>query len=382
MKNISATVYSKNCSVIYFKEIFMKKFILTLTMFVCGTMLFAAPQIGSSRDIKFNYRAVGSAAWKKFYVVSVIYPQVPFSVQTGVVLSDLKKSYKDKNVEFFALVPTAPETLKAFADSHPEFDFTLISDVDLKYMRSLLGRKQESFFQICIFNNAGKLLWSGEAVDLDMMLKRITGNRYSEREEVRISALTNSLQAALRSGNARLIGEAADEILRLRPEQISAVNAKAYSLELVGDIAGLEKFYRERIKRNPEEKGSYFTLINAACRIRVLNNTASEIAEEFIKKFPDDISNVNAVMWSLLNDLPYDANALKVVLKWEKLLSAVPEKSATPQILMTRSLLASRCGKIAEAVKLCEKALNKANSQEAKAFPEQFLKYLKTIPAK
>lgn len=360
----------------------MSKFILVLFGFICGTMLFSAPQIGRTRDIKFDYRAIGSASWDKICVVSVIYPQVPFSVQTGVVLTDLKQQYKDKNVEFFALVPIAPDSLKVFAGKHPEFDLTLISDTDLKYMRRLLGGKQESFFQNCIFNNAGKLLWSGEAVDLPMMLKRITGKQYSEREEVRMSALTSSLQAALRSGNAKLIGEAADEILRLRPEQISAVNAKAYSLELAGDIAGLEKFYRDRIKRYPAEKGNYFTLINAACRIRVMNNIAPEIADIFITRFPDDVNNVNAVLWSLLNDLPYNANALKIVLKWEKLLSAVPEKSATAPLLITRALIASRCGKIAEAIKLCEKAVSKAATAESKVFPLQFLEYLKTIPQK
>lgn len=358
----------------------MNKFVLTLFVILCGTMLFAAPQIGSSRDIKFNYRATGSAAWEKTYVISVIYPQVPYSVRAGAILTSLKNQYKDKNAEFFALLPVKQETLEKFAADHPEFDFTLVSDVDLKFMRRLLGGKQQSFFQTSIFNNAGKLLWSGETVDLPMMLKRITGKQYSEREEVRISVLTGGLQAALRSGNAKLISEAADEILRLRPEQISAVNAKAYSLELAGDIAGLEKFYRERIKRYPEEKGNYFTLINAACRIRQLNRIAPEIADDFIKKFPGDIENVNSVLWSLLNDLPYSAGALQVALKWEKLLKNIPEDQESAPVLITRSLLASRCGKIAEAIRFCEKAVKKTKTKTSGEFPQQFLDYLKTIP--
>ena len=360
----------------------MKKFILTLTMFVCGIMLAAAPQIGRTRDIKFNYRAIGSSAWEKIFVISVIYPQVDYSVRAGAILTSLKNQYKEQNAEFFALLPVKPENLEKFAAIHSEFDFTLISDVDLKYMQKLLGGKQTTFFQTSIFNNAGKLLWSGETVDLPMMLKRIINKQYSEREEAQFAVLTSSLQAALRSGSAKVISDAADEILRRRPEQISAVNAKAYSLELAGDIAGLEKFYRERIRRYPEEKANYFTLINTACRINVLNNTAPEIADEFIKKFPADIANVNAVMWSLLNGLPYSAAALKVVLKWEKLLAQLPEKEETAQILMTRSLLASRCGKIAQAIKFCEKAISVSAFEEAKVFPKQFLEYLQAIPQK
>ena len=358
----------------------MNRFILCAVMLLCGFALSAKPVIGSTSDIKFNYRATGSAAWEKIYVIAVIYPQMPFSVRTGELLSDLKQQYKDKNVEFFALLPVADTKLKSFAGNHSEFDITLASDVDLKFLRKLLGRNQESFFQTNIFNYAGKLLWSGEPVDLDMMLKRITNQQYSEREEVRFSALTNSMQAALRSGNAKLIGEAADEILRLRPEQISAVNAKAYSLELSGNISGLAKFYQERIKRFPEEKGSYFTLINAACRLPQLNSLASETADGFISKFSGDINNVNAVLWTLLNQLPYDANSFKTALKWEKLLADTPEKSVTAPILITRALIASRCGKIAEAIRLCKLAVAKAANAEAAAFPKRFLEYLQTIP--
>ncbi len=366
----------------FFKGNSMKKFILTLFLLTGITATFAAPHIGRTRDIKFNYRARGSAAWEKTFVVSVIYPQAPFSVQAGAILTTLKKQYKDKNTEFFALLPVKAESLEKFASAHPEFDFTLISDIDLKYLRKLLGRKQTSFFQTSIFNNAGKLLWSGEAVDLPMMLKRVLNKQYSEREEIQIAALTSSLQAALRSGNAKVISDAADEILRVRPEQLSAVNAKAYSLELAGDIDGLEKFYRERITRYPEEKANYFAFINTACRIDVLNDIAPEIANKFIQKFPSDINNVNAVMWNLLNKLPYNPQALKVVLKWEKLLRAVPENALTAPILMTGSLLASRCGRIAEAIKLCERAISKSATAQAKEFPVQFLEYLKAIPQK
>ena len=109
----------------------MNKFVLTLFVILCGAMLFAAPQIGRTRDIKFNYRAMGSAAWEITYVISVIYPQVPYSVRAGAILTSLKNQYKDKNAEFFALLPVKPETLEKFAANHPEFDFTLISDVDL-----------------------------------------------------------------------------------------------------------------------------------------------------------------------------------------------------------------------------------------------------------
>ncbi len=355
----------------------MNKFILTLLIGCCGTVLWSAPQIGRTADIRFDYRATGNAAWEKLHVIAVIYPQMPFSVQAGAILTELQKQYKN-NVEFFVLLPVNTERVRKFAATHPEFDFTLASDVDLKFLRKLLGRKQDSFFQTSIFNNAGKLLWSGDPADLSMMLKRINEKKYSEREEIRIAALTSSLQAALRSGNAKVIGEAADEILRLRPEQVSAVNAKAYSLELSGNIAGLEKFYRSRIKRFPDDKGNYLALLEAATRLSQLNRTAPEIAGEFIQRFPADKENINTVLWSLLNAMPYDKNVLKCAVENEKLLTQTSGLNAhtSGRMLMTRALIAYRRNRGSEALQLARQALQKTSSPGEKAFVENFIEYI------
>ena len=366
------------CNTPFFKENSMKKFILTLLL-LCGiTAAFAAPVVGKTSDIKFDYRATGSSAWQKLHVVAVIYPQMPFSVRAGAVLTALKAEYKDKNVEFFALLPVKQDKVKNFALQHPELDITLVGDVNLQFLRKLLGRKQQSFFQTSIFNHAGKLLWSGDTADLAMMLERITSGKYSEREEIRVAALTSSLQAALRSGSAKVISDAADEILQLRPEQVSAVNAKAYSLELAGNIEGLEKFYRQRMERFPENRGNYLALLQAACRIGQLNDKAPEIAGKFISKFPDDQANINAVLWSLLNNLPYSKNALQCAVRYEKYLTCDPavNPSLAGRLLMTRALIAYRRCRGAEALKLAKASRSITTSAAEKLFVEKFIEYL------
>lgn len=339
----------------------------------------AIPQICKTSDIKFNYRATGKDAWKKIYVINVVYPQLSYSVKSMEASNKLQKIYQAKKVDFFVLLPLKDAELQNFANLYNSIDLKLCADPELKELRRLLGRKTGSFSQTSIFNYAGKLLWSGDPIDLAMMLERITSGKYSEREEAMLSALTNSLQGALRSGNAKIIGEAADAVLRQRPEQLSAVNAKAYSLEISGNTKELEKFFRDRIQRFPQAKENYLMLIQAAYRLPEMSNVAPQVAGEFLKKFPEDAENINSIAWTLLTNVPFDAEAFKVVIQAEAILAAIPEVRQNSRILATRAITAHRRCDLPLAKKLTQTAVKKAADPSEKLFLEKLLQYFNTI---
>ena len=348
-------------------------------LLLSGTTICAAPRVAAdTADIKFDRNAGGSTAWKHIYAVNVIYPQLPFSIKAGGILNDLQKEYAGKKVQFFAIVPLPENLLKSFAANHPEFDFTLCADPELKTLRQMLG-SGNTINPANIFNYSGKLLWSGDSIDLPMMLKIITSGRYSERNEIRMSALSSSLQAALRSGNARLISESADKILNLRPEQLSAVNAKAYALETSGDLAALEKFFRSRIQRFPQAEENYFMLMDIAYRQAPLAALAPEIALAYIKKFPRQGENINSIAWSLLNNQPYSAEAFTAAQAAIAQLNKLPEFAQKSRVLTTRALLAYRQCNLKLAQKLAAQALQKATAPADKAMLENLLKYFAKI---
>lgn len=354
----------------------IKSAILFLSVFFLYLPLAGAPQISTER-INFQHRAIGKAAWEQIYVVSLIYPHVPHTVQSGEILTRMQQKYRKNQVNIIVLMPSTNDNISKFASDYPEFDFTVVPDPEFKYL-SRLYKRQKTFPQTGIFNNAGKLLWSGDPLDLPMMLKIIIDKKYSEREEIRISALNSGLQAALRTGNPDLIGKAADQILALRPEQLSAVNAKAYSLEIARDSEGLKKFFQDRIKRYPKAPENYFMLLEASLRIAELANTAPQTARSFIQAFPADVESINAVAWSLLNRAPFDAQAFAVVRDCCNILQKSPEK-ATGKILMTQALFAYRCCKLPEARQLAKQAAAKAVNAQEKLFIKNFSEYLNMI---
>lgn len=348
-----------------------------LILFFGCSMLQAAVRINPDNKLPFNYRANSRDAWSNIYVFAQIYPNVNYTVRSAGLLSKLQKEFRSKNVTVNVLIKSSGKALEDFVANFPEWDFTVTADPESK-IASRLYRSKKDFPECSIFNHAGKILWSGSPLDLEMMLKKITSGQYSEREEIRISALAASLQAALRSGDPRTIIQSADQLLAARPEQLSAVNAKAYALEISGDIAGLEKFFRSRIKRFPDDTGNYIMLLEAALRLPPLQRQAPALAREFIKTFPNDAENINAVAWSLLTNLAFDAEAFSAACHAVRVLEKHPRANSS-RVLTTRALIAYRKCDLAKAVTLIKRAQIQTNSISEKAMLSGLEKYFNQI---
>ena len=352
--------------------------------FVCwllllGTCFLPARNITVTQglsDLQFDKNVSGQSAMNHLYVVTLINPQLTYSVQSTRALAKLPKMPAGQNLSVYCVIPQQLTAVQAFAAAHKDLPVNFCADNEFTETRKLLGK---NFHPAHIFDRSGKLLWSGDTIDLPMMLQIIGDKKYSERNEIRISALTNSLQAALRSGNAKLIEESANRILTLRPRQLSAVHAKAYALEISGRIDDLVKFYRERIKRDPSAPENYFMLLEAAFRIPQLQSLAPAIAREFIQACPGELENINAVAWSLLNNQPLNIQAFTAAEAAVKLLSQAPESRQTSRILATRALLAYRKCDLKSAIELSGQALQKATSPAEKALLDDLLKYFKQI---
>lgn len=353
-----------------------KSVILTALLLTAFCLQGAPTLVSDLASLKFDKQASGKAAWSQIYAVVLLHPQMPNAHQTMTLLNEMHQLYSSRNVKIYTLIPGQLDAVKKFAARYPASDFTICADSEMREAKNLLG---SNFQPAHIFNYSGKLLWSGEVIDLPMMLKKVTAGKYSERDEIRISALVSSLQAALRSGDARMIGQSADQILELRPEQLSAVNAKAYALEMSRDHAGLEKFFRDRIKRFPQEKSNYFMLIEASFRNPGMNHIAPEIARLYFKNFPQDFAGINAIAWGLLNKLQFNIEAVKASDEAVKILNTAPNFHTNSRYLATASLTAYRQCKLRNAIMLADAAIKSATDPSEKAFLENLLQYYRSL---
>lgn len=317
----------------------------------------------------------------KLFVVTALYRNLPFSVNSGAMLGKLQRQYRQAGVRIFGVFGDDGATVRAFAARHPEFDFTLCADPSFRTFTALTGGDANAFSRATIVNEDGKTLWSGDPVDLAMMLEHITKDRYSESEEARLAELNTALQAALRSGESSLIEQAADKILAVRPEQISALNAKAFALENRRDYASLGAFLKRRVRRHPAMPEAWYMLIDLSCRVPLLANELPEAVRGFFRQFPDNAEGKIAVVWNLLNNAPQQS--LPLILASEGLSELARQEAAIPgsarsRYLAARALYSCRTGDLDAAIRDSEEAVAAAGSEAEKVYLKTFLEYYRT----
>ena len=358
------------------------KRVLTWALLGAAALLTAAPEVWNG-PVPLPERNPKSTRTRTepLYVVTVLYRNLPFSVNSGTMLSELQKQYRAAGVQIYGVLGDDLAAVRRFAAEHPDFDFTLAADPELKTLAALTGGRNNAFSRAAIVNADGKLLWSGDPVDLGMMLKRITLDQYSEHEEAQLAELNTALQAALRSGNSGLIEQAADRLLAARPEQISALNAKAFALENRRDYRALADFLKKRIRRNPEMPEAWYMLLDLSCRVPELSPELAPTAQGYFRQFPEDCAGINAVVWNLLNNAPMQSAALRLAGEGLALLrtresSIAPERRS--RYLACRALFAYRVGRLETAAELADEAVKTAGSAAEKAYLGNLADYFRT----
>ena len=358
------------------------KRLFALSFLFPALLLSAAPEvIEGPAPIPAQNRNSTRGRTDKLFVVTALYRNLPFSVNSGAMLGKLQRQYRQAGVQIFGVFGDDKATVRKFAEEHPEFDFTLCADPSFQTFVKLTGGDANAFSRATIVNEDGKTLWSGDPVDLAMMLERITKDRYSESEEARLAELNTVLQAALRSGEPGLIEQAADKVLAVRPEQISALNAKAFALENRRDYAALGAFLKKRVRRYPAMPEAWYMLIDLACRVPQLANELPEAVRGFFRQFPGDAEGKIAVVWNLLNNAPQQS--MPLILASEGLADLAGREAAVPaaarsRYLAARALYSCRIGDFEAAIRDSEEAIAAAGSEGEKAYLKTFLEYYRT----
>jgi len=361
------------------------KRLLAFAILLPSMLLTAAPEVlDGPAPIPARNKAAARVRTARIFVVTALYRNLPFSVNSGAMLGQLQRRYRAAGVRVFGVFGDDAATIRKFAARHPEFDFTLCADPSFQTFAKLTGGEANAFSRATIVNEDGKILWSGDPIDLGMMLERITSDRYSESEEARLAELNTALAAALRSGEPNLIEQASDQILAVRPEQISALNAKAFALENRRDYAALGAFLKRRIRRYPAMPEAWYMLLDLSCRIPELSGELPEVVRGFFRQFPDDCAGQVAVVWSLLNNAPQQS--LPLILASESLRGLAARETAIPaearnRYLAARALFSCRIGDFDAAIRDSETALAAAAGEAEKSYLKTLLEYCRTARA-
>lgn len=317
----------------------MKKSLVSLSMFVfvgllCG-QLFAdlkigdtAPEIKVAEWVKNGPVKLSDGLGKNVYIVEFWATWCGPCRVSIPHLSKLQKEFKDKGLIVVGISDEEPAVVKKFVADQKDMDYNVGIDNKREtndlYMKGI-GGIPTAF----IIGKDGKIAWIGHPMEMDDILSRIIDGKYDAKAEGKLSEAKDALEKALRSNDLEKALKAADDLLKLDPVNMMAVNVKLIIMVQSGKVDDAIKFMDQTVKANPKNKNLYFLKLNVLGKLDK-NELYEACCKEYITNFADSAENLNELAWMLMGKPVGDAN-LNICLEAAQAARKALGKDAEPE---------------------------------------------------
>jgi len=241
-------------------------------------------------------------------VVTFVLTRARGAQGTVEMLAALNRLYKGK-LEQTVITPDpesdARSLLGLLRNSGVAFALDNNRRITMQYMAgSLLYPK--SF----VIDPEGKIIWSGETVDLGEMLQEYFAGRFDREAAEKTAPLLEELQTLLRENNEAKMRLLCDRIFALSPAHPGALRMRLFALENSGRIPQAWELLQQRLRAVPKQGRLYFTAVDFIGRYGYFRPQLPDL----LKKFDESVkeSDVRCTMaWELLQRFQYDLPALE-----------------------------------------------------------------------
>ena len=259
------------------------------------------------------------------------------SARVMQILERTRQAHRDKLL-IGAVTPDTAHDAELFRKRYPDFRVRLAVDSERK-LTPLFMAGSMLYPMGFIYDNDGKILWNGEAVDLPEAVELILNGKCDVDKQRKISLLLDDMQQLMRTGEHRPLQRKAEQIFKLDPANQSALRMLLFICENSGRTQDAWSVLQARIKAAPGTLRLYFTALDMMRRYPVYRKDLPQLAEMFVKNAAAPgqlIAFAEALLANFSEDISAIEAAAKVVAA-EKIYSAVtPVEKAQYHLVCSR----------------------------------------------
>lgn len=300
------------------------------------------------------------------------------------LLNYLRRTFANR-VRFAAVTPDSENDVKALLARRPDFELSFGVDTTRKVTPQYLGSSR-MLPMAFLTDDSGKILWSGEAVDLGETLHRCFDGKFDPDAQRKIAPLLDELQTLLSGDNETRMRRTSDDIFQLEPGQPSALRLRCFVLESSNRAPEALELIRSQIARAPAIPRLYIEALNLIARNPGLDAETTPVVAAYCKAVAANPDADNQIAWLLLTRQEESPEALKSArfLAGRAAAALRPDASAALRgsCLNTQALLAYRLGKTEEAARLqaqAAEAFRSAALAGAEAEAKKRTEYYNTV---
>ena len=193
------------------------------------------------------------------------------SARVMQILERTRQTHRDKLL-IGAVTPDTAHDAELFRKRYPDFRVRLAVDSERK-LTPLFMAGSMLYPMGFIYDNDGKILWNGEAVDLPEAVELILNGKCDVDKQRKISLLLDDMQQLMRTGEHRPLQRKAEQIFKLDPANPSALRMLLFICENSGRTMEAWNVLQARIKAAPGTLRLYFTALEMVRRYPDLQTT-------------------------------------------------------------------------------------------------------------
>ena len=254
---------------------------------------------------------------KKLSVAVFLLCRAPQAVPSMMMLESLAAKY-GKNINIAVITPDSADDLKMLLNILPINRISAGVDESRKLTAEFMAGSP-LYPMAFVTDYKGKIIWSGEAVDLGEMVSRRFEGQFDEKAAKEISPLLDELHVCMRNNDDRRMSNIVEKILALEPGNAAALRLRLFSLEQRNRTLEAWQLLYSELEKAPAIARLYFTGIDLITADRRIAGQLEKLLVSFERNIRD-AEHRSLMAYTLCERISYNSVALQMA---DKLLATV-----------------------------------------------------------
>ena len=299
-----------------------------------------------------------------------------------LTLNYLQRRYKTAGLQIIALSREPAKQIETVIKRF-SINYALGADRGSRTTLEYMG-DDHVFPKVFLVNPNREIIWKGEIVDLEGVLKKLFKGNFDVNRQVTINKLHTKLRLALRSFSSERAELIINNILNIAPDDGFAVRAAMFIYDKSNRPTAALKFIEKRLKAVPDN------MTYRLMKLRLLQQLApddltiiNKFAQQTAKDFSQQPRELNEFAWFLMNNFQFTPDVILVALKSAKNAAAQMKtsKDIEQKIIINTTLARaySIAGNLEQALKLQEQTTQLITNPQDKKQSQSYEKYYRQL---
>jgi thiol-disulfide isomerase/thioredoxin len=304
--------------------------------------------------------------------------------QTIPLLLDIQAKYRERGVVVVGVSREGKAVVEEFLKGFGDINYAVGIDDQGKTTAAYMA-DETSIPLAFLVDGEARVVWKGHPINLERVLARVLAGTFDAKTEEKIVKTRDKLQQAFQTANESEIEKTSEELLKLDPEDVVAIQMRLFVFEKKNQFAQALKFLDERIAASPNFAPLLFLKLDVLSKNDAEADVIRACANQVLERFRESPETMEGLARMLVFDFPFGLAPLDIaILAAETATKSLPDDVDPLRktgCLETLAKAYSSVGRMDKAIETQSRAFESAKGTPRKSEVERILEWYRRVQA-